>query len=390
MEGQTITRPRELNFDYDALREDACRDALEYAVTILSEFDDSQRSRWIERIIDSISKLTLSSPLLSLETFQSAVAICANKKSKSESLFNVFDIFSAPRFDYDDTLNKLVLISGETSAIGKCEDAVNLLRDRLKFVTQRVLRSTAFERYHLSTVETLLGSANKTDNVIVLGMLTQSSADSFQLEDLTGSMPVDLRNATFHSGLFTDGCIMLLEGSYNAGLLTVSGVGLAPIETADATRSFFGNENWFGGDSTVAYRTIPRLRSANAKNTDARIVFLSDVFLDDPTENVRMFYQKWMEEQAQKLVDATTKAFTQGRMGVTAPPLAAVQAGATPRMPITVPGPRGAPLMPPVGAPPMRGPMPFPYPPMGAAMGPPGMMMRPPFMMPPAPRMGMR
>ncbi|KHN77479.1 U1 small nuclear ribonucleoprotein C [Toxocara canis] len=107
-------------------------------------------------------------------------------------------------------------------------------------------------------------------------------------------------------------------------------------------------------------------------------------------ENVRMFYQKWMEEQAQKLVDATTKAFTQGRMGVTAPPLAAVQAGATPRMPITVPGPRGAPLMPPVGAPPMRGPMPFPYPPMGAAMGPPGMMMRPPFMMPPAPRMGMR
>ncbi|VDM43265.1 unnamed protein product [Toxocara canis] len=283
MEGQTITRPRELNFDYDALREDACRDALEYAVTILSEFDDSQRSRWIERIIDSISKLTLSSPLLSLETFQSAVAICANKKSKSESLFNVFDIFSAPRFDYDDTLNKLVLISGETSAIGKCEDAVNLLRDRLKFVTQRVLRSTAFERYHLSTVETLLGSANKTDNVIVLGMLTQSSADSFQLEDLTGSMPVDLRNATFHSGLFTDGCIMLLEGSYNAGLLTVSGVGLAPIETADATRSFFGNENWFGGDSTVAYRTIPRLRSANAKNTDARIVFLSDVFLDDPT-----------------------------------------------------------------------------------------------------------
>ncbi|KHN77483.1 putative DNA polymerase epsilon subunit 2 [Toxocara canis] len=283
MEGQTITRPRELNFDYDALREDACRDALEYAVTILSEFDDSQRSRWIERIIDSISKLTLSSPLLSLETFQSAVAICANKKGKSESLFNVFDIFSAPRFDYDDTLNKLVLISGETSAIGKCEDAVNLLRDRLKFVTQRVLRSTAFERYHLSTVETLLGSANKTDNVIVLGMLTQSSADSFQLEDLTGSMPVDLRNATFHSGLFTDGCIMLLEGSYNAGLLTVSGVGLAPIETADATRSFFGNENWFGGDSTVAYRTIPRLRSANAKNTDARIVFLSDVFLDDPT-----------------------------------------------------------------------------------------------------------
>uniref|UniRef100_A0A0M3IAY6 Matrin-type domain-containing protein n=1 Tax=Ascaris lumbricoides TaxID=6252 RepID=A0A0M3IAY6_ASCLU len=51
-------------------------------------------------------------------------------------------------------------------------------------------------------------------------------------------------------------------------------------------------------------------------------------------ENVRMFYQKWMEEQAQKLVDATTKAFTQGRIGVAAPPVAAGGAGAAPRMPI--------------------------------------------------------
>uniref|UniRef100_F1KYE6 DNA polymerase epsilon subunit n=1 Tax=Ascaris suum TaxID=6253 RepID=F1KYE6_ASCSU len=259
------------------------RDTLEYAVNILTEFDDAQRSRWIERIIDAISKLSLNSPLLDLETFQSAVANCANKNAaKSESLFNVIDIFSAPRFDYDDSLNKLVLIPGEASAIGNCDDAVNLLRNRLKFVTQRVLRSSAFEHYHLSTVETLLGSASRADNVIVLGLLTQCSADSYQVEDLTGSMPVDLSNATFHSGLFTDGCIMLLEGSYSAGLLTVSGVGLAPIETADATRAFFGNENWFGGESAVAYRTVPRLRSANLKYTDARIVFLSDVWLDDP------------------------------------------------------------------------------------------------------------
>lgn len=28
-------------------------------------------------------------------------------------------------------------------------------------------------------------------------------------------------------------------------------------------------------------------------------------------ENVRMYYQTWMEQQAQKLVDATTRAFTQ-------------------------------------------------------------------------------
>jgi len=31
-------------------------------------------------------------------------------------------------------------------------------------------------------------------------------------------------------------------------------------------------------------------------------------------ENVRMYYQGWMEQQAQKLVDATARAFTQQRM----------------------------------------------------------------------------
>lgn len=41
-----------------------------------------------------------------------------------------------------------------------------------------------------------------------------------------------------------------------------------------------------------------------------------------------MFYQKWMEEQAQKLVDATARAFTQGRMGSSQ--------GATPRMPMVL------------------------------------------------------
>lgn len=46
-------------------------------------------------------------------------------------------------------------------------------------------------------------------------------------------------------------------------------------------------------------------------------------------ENVRMFYQKWMEEQAQKLVDATARAFTQGRMG-------AAQGGPPPRMPMVL------------------------------------------------------
>ncbi|NP_001158541.1 U1 small nuclear ribonucleoprotein C [Oncorhynchus mykiss] len=94
-------------------------------------------------------------------------------------------------------------------------------------------------------------------------------------------------------------------------------------------------------------------------------------------ENVKDYYQKWMEEQAQSLIDKTTAAFQQGKMPPTPFP------GAPP--------PGGAMIPPPnLHGPPRPGMLPTPQmggPPMMPMMGgmgppPPGMMggpgMRPP------------
>jgi len=112
-------------------------------------------------------------------------------------------------------------------------------------------------------------------------------------------------------------------------------------------------------------------------------------------ENVKFFYQKWMEDQAQSLIDATTAAFMSGKLGkhpgnAIPPPVGMGGPPMRPGMP-----PMGMPPgMPPMGMPPGMGPpgmrMPMPpgmgpppgMPPMG---GPPGMMppgMRPPMGMP--------
>uniref|UniRef100_A0A1I7YGL7 U1 small nuclear ribonucleoprotein C n=1 Tax=Steinernema glaseri TaxID=37863 RepID=A0A1I7YGL7_9BILA len=85
-------------------------------------------------------------------------------------------------------------------------------------------------------------------------------------------------------------------------------------------------------------------------------------------ESVRFFYQKWMESQAQRLVDATARAFRSGHM----PPPMPRMSGIPPLMP-------GMPVRPLMGAPP------FPMPPFGMFPGgvPPPGMMRPPLMRPP-------
>ncbi|XP_055376915.1 U1 small nuclear ribonucleoprotein C [Condylostylus longicornis] len=92
-------------------------------------------------------------------------------------------------------------------------------------------------------------------------------------------------------------------------------------------------------------------------------------------DNVKFYYQKWMEEQAQHLIDATTAAFKAGK--ITQNPFG------------VMPPPKGVAIPPPsnLGAPPPRpGMVPPQVPPM--MMGPhgpipPPMLMRPPPMMGP-------
>ncbi|ROT83331.1 putative U1 small nuclear ribonucleoprotein C [Penaeus vannamei] len=52
-------------------------------------------------------------------------------------------------------------------------------------------------------------------------------------------------------------------------------------------------------------------------------------------ENVKIYYQKWMEEQAQNLIDATTAAFKAGKIpkGAAIPPPNNMQAGGGPAGP---------------------------------------------------------
>ncbi|KHJ74895.1 U1 zinc finger, partial [Oesophagostomum dentatum] len=70
-------------------------------------------------------------------------------------------------------------------------------------------------------------------------------------------------------------------------------------------------------------------------------------------ENVRMYYQRWMEEQAQKLVDATARAFTGGNttktVGKPMIPMMPAMMGRPPMMGAPVAGMRGP--MPPFGFP---------------------------------------
>ena len=93
-------------------------------------------------------------------------------------------------------------------------------------------------------------------------------------------------------------------------------------------------------------------------------------------ENVKLYYQKWMEDQAQSLIDATTAAFMKGKLGKypgnAIPPPQSL--GGPPMRPMGPGGmgPGGMRPMPPMGPMGPMGPMPPGMPP-GMMPGPPMM-----------------
>ena len=60
----------------------------------------------------------------------------------------------------------------------------------------------------------------------------------------------------------------------------VNAFGFPPPESSNSTRGYFGNINFFGGPSTTSVKSSVKLKEIEDENSDAMMVFLSDVWLD--------------------------------------------------------------------------------------------------------------
>jgi len=142
------------------------------------------------------------------------------------------------------------------------------------------------KKYQLKCVDYLLGTTNKLENVIVLGMLTQIKHGKYSLEDPTGCVDLDMTEAKFHRGLYTENCFVLVEGWYEDLIFHVMAMGHPPAESSETSRAFLGNINMFGGPLQItpkASKDLLRIEQMDAgPDGDAMFVFLSDVWLDCP------------------------------------------------------------------------------------------------------------
>jgi len=120
----------------------------------------------------------------------------------------------------------------------------------------------------------------------VSGFLTKHDEGQYFIEDLSARLPIDLSSCDTADGLFTENCVVVAEGELlPGGEFRAAALGLPPAESRTESVSALQGLDLFGGTS-IEHVEVPGVDDGD------RIVFLSDVHLDDPKviDNLRTIF----------------------------------------------------------------------------------------------------
>lgn len=318
-------------------------DVASYLCQLLEPLPQEEHTQWVEAVIEALQKLPITSDQITKEAIYRAAEDAGNVQNVNpDSALEVIDVFKIPRLTYDVDKRKFIIEpAGALDLHGKAADKATLFRNRYNIIHQRTIQHELFKQpvyadadlaartYSLKKVEFLLGASCRQKKVLVLGLLTSLKEGKYHLEDDTGHIELDLSNASFHSGLFTVNCFVLVEGCYEDNVLHAEAVGLPPPELPAVTRERMSmkNENYFGGSARKNVKTDPQLHQLEKENGEAMFVVLSDVWLDklEVMEKLRVlfsgyaqvpptafilcgnFFSEW---QSRKKLEEMQKAFT--------------------------------------------------------------------------------
>ena len=272
-------------------------DASKFLAEVLGSLTEVELEDWLDKIVEGVQKQPLTTSLVDRDVVEQAVQECSHTaEDDSDHAFTFIDAFSVPIFSFNPDRKKFLPHNDVSSLHAHNPNAKSMVfRERYRVLHQRTMRHELFspvveganqsqvaEKFALKPVEFLLGSTANLGQIIVLGMLTQIKEGKYYLEDPSGVVELDMRQANYHTGLYTENCFVLAEGTYEDGVFRIKALGFPPAEPGKVTRNHFGNVNFFGGPSSTSLKASAKLKAIERENHNAMFVILSDVWLDQP------------------------------------------------------------------------------------------------------------
>ena len=287
-------------------------DAAALIVKHVSSFkDEKDVDKFVDRILDSLRQQNLKNSLIDKTAIKAAISDCT-ESSETDNPLAVIDAFSVPRYYYNAERKKFIPGPKDLPLFGTAKDKTAVFRERYDILLQRTMRHKFFSppapgvdpsisapnKFKLKTVEHVLSSALTGEKSVVLAMLAQIKEGRWYLEDPTGIVEINVTEAIFQKGLYVETSFVLAEGFYDGEFFIISGIGFPPAECSADTRSYFGNINFFGSPGLqCCAKASEKMAVLEQRHSNSTIVFLSDVFLDDPQvmEYLNMLFSGYSE-----------------------------------------------------------------------------------------------
>ncbi|ORY29159.1 putative DNA polymerase epsilon subunit B [Naematelia encephala] len=208
-----------------------------------------------------------------------------------ENHFEIIDSFDMPPVHFDAVRGGFTTAKAKPSIAGQASSRSAFLRERWGIIKEVILRNENFtppaigghdrsNYLKLTSTRNLLGRAGQL--FLLFGMLSRDMEGRLCLEDGEGRVRLDMEDAVPGEGLFTEGCMVLIEGEYTIDeTIRVLAMGHPPSEKREVSRNLHGHTD-FLGTGAMSLKEEQKYTPTVLANTQVSFVILSDVWLDHP------------------------------------------------------------------------------------------------------------
>lgn len=263
-------------------------------------------------LAETVSNRTKISCIVSREHVEKAVLeLSKNDEDVIKESTKVLDSFSIPQVRYDPTTRRFQTVSNSWDPLhGPQAHKLNMFRERLEFVHQRMMRNALFtpslsgestsHKVVLTPLEALqAGGGDPNQEHHIFGMLSHVTDDCLWIEDLTAKLPLEFSpHVQLSQRLFTPGCMVIavgrmlsaavaedleeVEHSRIHGRFMVEAMMMPPQEDRQRTESIFPNlSRKLLGLPMLSQHDLSTMQELERECDEDFFVILSDVNLDD-------------------------------------------------------------------------------------------------------------
>ena len=270
----------------------------------LSAADDEVRA--LDALLDVLSRMELTTSVVKGEVIERAIRELRESGRADAAMdalepttatnddgITICDAFKTKRYAYDSQRRMFDEVNRPSRIESAAEGKIDLYRDRFLLLEQRLSRSRQFNRStlrvgggaeshataQLTSIQSLLGVSK--DTKFIMGCLSQLEDDRFYIEDLTGTVRVDLTACETSMGLFTENCVVIAEGEVRPdGVFEVIALTFPPSESRENTRNATNALDFFGAGHILRPTELPELEEKEMERIGEQFVVLADVWLD--------------------------------------------------------------------------------------------------------------